>query len=489
MSDPNLLLISTQVRIKKREVQGLNYLSFFSRFDSAAQKQRSSEMNHSNIQSSYSRKEARLAPVRCLYNASIGIDVHSELLVCCYQAYDPHTQTLTSQTEKFGTSASQLIEFVQWVSQRKPEIVLMESTGVYWFSPYNALEKAGFNSRSLAVVNARDIKAAYGRKSDKADAARLAEFARMNSFKRSFVPCAQIRTARQIGRRLFSATQDCTREANRMQKLLSSSGTRFSSVFSSFKGKTAQRILNSFLDDPRPVFLKCVKQNCSRLKASFNQIIDAFSSLEDPLAKQLLLEQRRIWRQACEHREALEKLLSDSMIAYRPLIDRLCTIPGICELSAMKIVSEIGSDLSSFRNSESFCSWIGVCCGNNESAGKAKKVGTPKGNRYLRSYLAEIGQAIGLMRKSRTCLHEEFLAFRERRGHNRAVIAIAHKLARIIYAMIKNGGTYIEQQSDKLKKQRIQSLEKSLSRAKKSGVICQQTNIIDETSGEIITGT
>ena len=201
-----------------------------------------------------------------------------------------------------------------------------------------------------------------------------------------------------IARRLHHATQDCTRESNRMQKLLSCSGTRISSVFSSFKGKAAQKIINSFLDDSYPEFIACVRSNCSRLRATFTDIVDAFRQLNTPTFKELLLEQRKSWRQAMERRDRLEALLRIQMKPYKKTVDQLCAIPGVKELAALKILSEIGTDLSSFRSSEAFCSWIGICCGNNESAGKAKKSGTPKGNNYLRAYLTEVGQAIALVK-------------------------------------------------------------------------------------------
>ncbi len=187
----------------------------------------------------------------------------------------------------------------------------------------------------------------------------------MNSFKRSFVPSRNIRTARLIARRLHHATQDCTRESNGMQKLLSCSGTRISSVFSSFKGK-AQKIINSFLDDSYPEFIACVRSNCSRLRATFTDIVDAFRQLDTPTFKELLLEQRKSWCQAMERRDRLEALLRIQMKPYKKTVDRLK------ELAALKILSEIGTDLSSFRSSEAFCSWIGICCGNNGSAAKPK---------------------------------------------------------------------------------------------------------------------
>lgn len=448
-----------------------------------------SHSTHKTVINEIGKPLSNHAPVRCLYNSAVGVDVHAQLLVCCFQKYLPQTNQLLTEQAQFGTSNSQIKKFAGWVKEHNPEIVLMESTGVYWVSPYEALEDVGFTSKQLAVVNARDIKAAYGRKSDTADAHRLSEFARMNSFKRSFVPPRDIRTARAIGRSLHKATQACTQAANRMQKHLSSSGTRISSVFSSFKGKTAQIIINSFLDDPHSKFVECVRCNCSRVNASFTDIVDAFKRIDSPAFKKLLLEDRKVWRQALEHREYLEDLLRTQMKPYQETVNQLCAIPGIKELTALKILSEIGTDLSSFRSCEAFCSWVGICCGNNESAGKSKKVGTPKGNAYLRAYLTEVGQAIALVKTYDTVLRKIFQAFKERRGHNRAVVATAHKVARIIFTMVKTSVDYVEIDSSTLEKLRVKRLKASIRNVRELGLCLDKGTVTKESTGEILSTT
>lgn len=431
-------------------------------------------------------KTNQTGAVRCTYNRAVGIDVHSRLLVCTFQQYDPQTNELRTESTKFGTAKTQLDKFASWVKSREPEIVLMESTGIYWFTPYNVLEDAGFTTEQLAVVNARDIKAAHGRKSDKADAIRLCEFARMNSFKRSFVPGRDVRSARQIGRSLFKATANCSREANRMQKLLSAEGTRISSVFSSFKGKTAQIVINSFLDDTPEEFAITVMTKCNRVKASAEEILDAFRCIDNPQIKQLLRIQRQAWLDACKRRDELISLLRSALKNYEFAIKQLCEIPGIDELSALKIISEIGTDLSSFRTVEAFCSWVGICCGNNESAGQQKGGSIPKGNPYLRTYLAEIGQAIGLLKIKQTILKSCFQAFKERRGHKRAVIAIAHKVARIIYTLLKNKVRYKEINSSTLKEVRVKRLKCSIRNAFEIGITPLPTRFADNFSGEVL---
>ena len=424
-------------------------------------------------------------PVSGVHFSAVGVDVHALILVCHYQFYDVQNKSLIESDVRFGTSQKQLQEFAHWIICKNPEVVLMESTGVYWFSPYEALEDNGFDTNAIKVVKATEVKAAKGRKTDKVDAKRLCEFARMGSFNNSFIPSKEIRDARQIGRSLHKATQDCARLSNRLHKLFSASGSRLSSVFSDINGKTATKIIDAYLDKDWREFVEVVRKLSSRLKADFNDIVEAFGCLR-PNIKTLLKESRLTLLQAKQHRYNLEQLLRLSLKPYSELISRLCLIPGIKELSALKIVSEIGADLSKFRNIEAFCSWIGICSGNNESAGKRKSGSSPKGNRYLRTYLTEVGQAIGLMKTKESQLRVCFQAIKERRGHNRAVIAIGHKIARIIYALINKDEVYKEKECFTLRTGRRVRLIRAVKQAYLVNYAVKDPTVIDMETGQVI---
>lgn len=107
--------------------------------------------------------------VRASYRSAIGVDVHAKQLVCCYQSSDEvdpltHQPILKEQHAEFGTLRSELSDFAAWCLVLNPEIILMESTGVLWRSPYEALEDVGFTTQELMLVNARDVKGIIGRK-------------------------------------------------------------------------------------------------------------------------------------------------------------------------------------------------------------------------------------------------------------------------------------------------------------------------------------
>lgn len=107
--------------------------------------------------------------VRATYRSAIGVDVHASQLVCCYQSSDGggplrHQPIFKKQHAEFGTLRSELNEFATWCLELKPEIILMESTGVLWRSPYETLEDVGFTTQELMLLNARDVKGVIGQK-------------------------------------------------------------------------------------------------------------------------------------------------------------------------------------------------------------------------------------------------------------------------------------------------------------------------------------
>ena len=127
----------------------------------------------------------------------------------------------------------------EWVASFKPELVVMESTGIYWKSPYAALERHGLK---IAVVNARHVKQVPGRKTDLADAQWLAILARNGLLCGGFVPPSQFRELRLVSRQMQKLTGILSGEKNRLHKLLTDAGIRLSVVVSDIHGKLARAV-------------------------------------------------------------------------------------------------------------------------------------------------------------------------------------------------------------------------------------------------------
>lgn len=407
-------------------------------------------MDHSKsraIQSIVVKQEATQRIINVAHVSAIGIDVHLDLLVCAYQASTEGE--IITEIQEFGTSYSQLKAFASWCAEKQPEIVLMESTGVLWQSPYEALEAHGFTGDRLALVNARDVKAAMGRKTDREDAIRLAEFARMGRVRKSFVPEPIFRQMRLLARLFQKAKADLARKSNRYQKLLNAAGCRASTVFSDVvHGKAAAKILDAFLWQS-PELNVIVRKESKRLKASPDDILDALHAQVAPLLVEQLREERQAIRHEADYCERTMLRLKDLQKPYEPFIKLLCTIPGIKEISARLIFAELSDNLEQyFPNSERFASWMGVCPGNHLSAGKSYSSKTPKGNKWLRRVLTECAHGVALSRKG--ALWARFTAYKLRRGTKRAIVAMAHKLALIIYSCMTSGECYTERETTAL---------------------------------------
>lgn len=428
--------------------------------------------------------------VRASYRSAIGVDVHAKQLVCCYQSSDEvdpltHQPILKEQHAEFGTLRSELSDFAAWCLVLNPEIILMESTGVLWRSPYEALEDVGFTTQELMLVNARDVKGIIGRKTDREDAVRLAQIARMGIIKASFVPPRIFREIRLIARRYQTLKKTTANLTNVYQKLLNAAGLRASSVFSDVRGLAATVILEAKLNDA-PDFAETVIERSVRLKARPETIIDALDfEISDTMRAQLL-DEKLLIKRTQTHADAAMNRLRQLQEPYAKQIKLLMSIPGIKEDSARLIFAELCSDLKQqFPNSEKFCSWLGICPGNNISANKSHSGRSPKGNKWLRRTITECSRGIGL---SHLYLRSRFEAFKLRRGKKRAVVAIGHLLCRIIYSGLVNGRMFKSvNEGDNLKNILVQRLKSNIkNQRRQTPLVMCDNEMIERATGVII---
>lgn len=376
--------------------------------------------------------------VEARYSSALGVDVHAQLLVCAFQRM--HDHKIETVFANFETGRSGLAEFAAWCKECDPCIVVMESTGVLWRSPYEALEAAGFTADQLALVNARDVKAVIGRKTDREDAKRLAEIARVGNIRKSFVPTKEFRDMRTLARLYQKQVSDIATHKNRFHKLLNSAGCRASSVFSDIRGVAATAIIRALLLEPDS-FARIVAEKSRRLRASAAKIRDALAFEISPVMCEQLTDELHKIDQSEQAAERTMLRLKTMQEPYSAQISRLQSIPGIKETAARLIFAELTDQIGKhFSSSEKFCSWMGICPGNKISADKSYSGAAPKGNKWLRRTLVECAHGIGL---SKCIFKETFTVFKMRCGTRRAVVAISHLLARIIYAILKTGKDFI----------------------------------------------
>ena len=147
---------------------------------------------------------------------------------------------------------------------------------------------------------------------------------------------------------------------------------------------------------------------------------------------------------------SLDQRIDRYMIKHKELLERLKEVPGISDISARDIIAEIGTTLDAFPSEAALASWCGLCPGNNESAGKRKNPKNHTWKNQLKPVMVEIGWAAS--RTKNTYYKEKFHRLKTRRGHKKAIVAIAHQIIKCIYHIIKDGVRYKELGIDYLDK-------------------------------------
>ena len=374
-----------------------------------------------------------------LYKRVIGLDIHQAQITACALIEEADGSTRIEQRQ-FGGFKRDRRKLADWVASLRPDEVVMESTGIYWKSPYAALETVGIRAK---VVNARHVKNVPGRKTDVGDAHWLATLARAGLLRGSFVPPAKLRELRLIARQRQKLVGQLASEKNRLHKVLTDSGIRLGVVVSDLHGKSARAMIKAIIAGLAPN--EVLNLASTRLKASREEIFDA-------LQGDLTASHRFVLDELMRHIEEIEariarfdaRLLSE-LESERNTLALLQTIPGVDLIGAAMLLIEIGTDMDAFGSADRLASWVGICPGNNESAGKRKSGRVRKGNLYVRRLLCEFAHAAS---RTTSVFKSKFQSLVVRRGYKRAIIAIGHKILRTIFFMLKRREHYRDSATD-----------------------------------------
>lgn len=371
-----------------------------------------------------------------MYKNCCGLDVHKKIIWACL------LKGKKSETRSFGTSTKNLRELAQFLKDKNCEMVAMEATGVLHFPVINVLEDEGVN---YLVSNARDIKNVPGRKTDVGDCEWIASLVKHGLMRASYIPLKDQRELRNATRYRSSLIAERARELNRMQKDLEISNIKLSSLVSDIMGKSAFQLLNEVVNGNGVNEGNIDSLITTNLAADKNEIILAMDGVMSDLQKQLL-------RHKLNHIVELDKLIieldreiKERTSNHEEVKKRLQEMPGIGERTSEIIVVEAGTDMSKFKTEDYFCSWIGLCPGNNESAGKKKNCQSRKGNKALKTALIQAAKSIN---KKESFFKKRKERISVRRGKNRATVAVAHSMAKSIYFIIKNEMKYEDLGSD-----------------------------------------
>lgn len=370
--------------------------------------------------------------IQPLFRCAVGIDIHLALICVCIIVAQPGLEPVVHRRE-FGGFKRDRRAMAEWIASFRPDIVVMESTGIYWKSPYAALEKVGIQA---LVVNAQHVKKVPGRKTDTSDAEWLAMLARAGLLRGSFIPPEQLRNLRQVGRYHQKITAMRAMEKNRLLKVLSDAGIRISAVVSDAQGVAATAIIDCLLEGGAP---EQALTHAGRLKAPPETLL---ASLQGELSAEHIFVAKTI-RNHIHYLESqladLEHHLLEALQPHEAALQLLMTLPGIDRLAAAKLVVEIGVDMAAFGTAGRLCKWAGVCPGNDESAGKRRRGNTAPGNRYVRALLCQIAWAAV---RTTSQFKGRFQSLVSRRGTKKAIVAIGHKVLKTVFVILSRQVPY-----------------------------------------------
>jgi len=430
-----------------------------------------------------------------------GIDVgNSAHYVAVRPDQDPES------VRRFECFTADLHRLADWLQSCGVDTVAMQSTGVYWIPVYEILEERGFE---VYLVNARHTKNLPGRKSDVQESQWLLKLHTYGLLNNSFRPTAEIRVARTYWRQRGEHVRGASTCIQRMQKALTQMNVQLANVISDLSGLTGQAIVRAILcgeRDPK----KLAELSHAQIRASREEIA---KSLEGNWRAELLFVlkqevemydtyQRRIAE--CDRElEAHLKRLADNVhqkpAEGRPVSEEqkdkkaptklprsakraqgnapsfdlrselyrisgvdLTRIDSISVMVAQTVISEVGLDMSRWKTEAHFASWLGLCPDNRISGDKVLS----KGTRHVVNRAATaLRVAATTLVRSHSYLGAQYRRLRTRLGAPKAITAMAHKLARLMYRMLKYGQEYVDKgmqyYEDRYRWQQVERLKKT----------------------------
>jgi transposase len=391
-----------------------------------------------------------------------ALDVHKRQVTACVHVPDQEGRRSELRAE-FSTVTGELLALRDWLQGLGVSHVAMEATGVYWKPVYYLLE----DDFELLLVNAQHVKNVPGRKTDVQDAQWLCRLLEHGLLRSSFVPPKPVRELRDLTRYRKSLVWERQREANRLQKLLEDANIKLGDVASDVLGASGQAMLRALCAgeaDPAALAELAKGKLRAKLPALRLALEGRFREHHALLVSHLLSHIEYL-------DETIASLSAEIEERVRPFESKrelLCTIPGVGERTAEVILAEFGPDMERFPSHRHAASWAAICPGHDESAGKRRTGKTRKGNRWLRTALIEAAQSAAGRTKD-TYLHAQYLRVKRRRGHKKAIVAVAHSILVAAYYILRDecpyqdlGGDYFVRREDpeRLAKRLVRQLER-----------------------------
>jgi transposase len=431
-----------------------------------------------------------------LHRHAAGIDVHADMHMVCVPAEtvtppaDSVPSGLPANVRRFGANSCDLVAIAEWLHQCGVTTVAMESTGVYWIPLFEVLESRGFE---VWLVEPGQLSRCGARpKTDVLDVQWIQRLHAYGLLQPSFRPPDSVMALRAYHRQRQMQVRYAASHTQHMQKALELMNVKLTEVVSDITGLTGQRIIAAILAgerDPRALAAlrdpKCKNDRDTIAKAlegtwrpehlfELRQAVDLYhfhhrqmaecdAMIRTELAK--LPDRAGDKSVAAKPRRCGRKPNDLSFDACGPLFRALgvdlTEIDGIDVGTALVILAEIGVDVSRFPTEGHFASWLGVCPRQHESNRTKKKRSPRKGKNRVAIAMRMAAQALG---RTQTPLGMFYRRIKSRIGGKSAVTATAHKLARLVYRMLKYGTEYVRHSMEEYEQKVRKQMERSLQR-------------------------
>jgi len=366
-----------------------------------------------------------------------GLDVHKAKISACLITVDGAGKQ-QHEIREYSTFTRELLKLRDWLGENSCPVVAMESTGVYWRPVHNVLE--GY--MEVILVNARHVKNLPGRKTDISDSKWLASLLRMGLLKGSYIPGKELRQCRELVILRKKYTESLGDYKRRVHKVFETANIKIDSVVSDLFGVTGRNLIDLLCTKEkisRTEVEECVRGSLKDKVAELYQSIQGFFESHHRFEITLLMK-------TIGHLEATIMKISqqlDTMTkCHKELLDHLDEIPGVNKSGAQSIISFVGTTMKEFKSDSHLVSWGGLCPGNNESAGKRKSGRSPVVKNPFKTHMIELSWAA--IKKKGSYYKDKYYRLKARRGAKKAIVAIANRITRAIYHMIKYGVSYVE---------------------------------------------
>ena len=447
-----------------------------------------------------------LASMPLLYPDLAGIDIGSRVhyvSVPADRSPDP--------VRTFGCTTPDLVEMARWLKDCGITHAAMESTGVYWVPVATVLEAEGLR---VALVDARESHRLSARKTDVHDCQWIRQLYACGLLRGAFRPASEILPLRSYWRQRQEIVSLCATALHHMHKALELMNLQLHKVVTDIAGATGMRIIRAIVEGQRDPesFLPMVHRACKSAPEEFVKALTGHYAAEHLFALRQALDRYDMYQRQIAELDGELHRATREFASARPrdcgaqeqaqgkprrgrrknqchfdLADEalrmagvdLTRIEGIDALTAFTIITEQGVDMSPFPTEKHFASHLGLCPDNQITGGRVRKKSTRRVASRAARALRVAAQSLA---RSKTALGAFYRRIRGRCGAAKAIVATAHKLAKIIYRMLKRGEQYVARGQEEYERKYQERLLKNLAR-QASRMGCQ---LIVENSGEVL---